>query len=206
MNQAYCPECETEMTKSIVGYLCHGCGAVHGFEKVSTDTLESSGPGSPKKVPASKTSSFARHQPQLHPTDKPKKAQSKITHHVKKFVVPQIAELPKPVDEEHLLATEPKAEPVAPMLPAESAELVTSTQTPAVSKPEPLPTSMPVLEPAPATAAMKEEFSADVASSVMTTKPPEQRRPTSRVKTYIMPVLAGLLVVATLVLGYLVIR
>lgn len=33
--EALCPDCDNELTPSIVGYLCHNCGSVHQFDKVS---------------------------------------------------------------------------------------------------------------------------------------------------------------------------
>lgn len=32
---ALCPDCENELTPSIVGYLCHNCGSIHQFDRVS---------------------------------------------------------------------------------------------------------------------------------------------------------------------------
>lgn len=33
--EALCPDCSEELTPSIVGYLCHNCGSVHQFDKIS---------------------------------------------------------------------------------------------------------------------------------------------------------------------------
>ena len=179
MNQVYCPECNTELTKSIVGYLCHGCGNVHGFEKVSSAAFEhSSGvPANPAPTPA--TSSFAREQDHMHA---PKANPNKLAHKVKKVVVPEIAELPKPVDEEHLLS-------------AQLAESVAPSETP------------PAFVPKAASSAMKEEFSTETAGRALA-YPEEMQAVTSttHMQSYLLPALAGVLVVIALALGYLFIR
>lgn len=99
-----CPECQTALTPSIMGHLCHGCGAVYSFEKMSS-MKATSGPAikSKKSSPEKKPASTSKSSPGSY---LPKSATKKsgVKHHVKKFLVPEIAQLPKPVDESHLLA------------------------------------------------------------------------------------------------------
>jgi hypothetical protein len=197
MNQAYCPECQTELTKSIVGYLCHGCGSVFGFEKTSGDSpistsssSASSGANNSTKAPP-KTSSFARHQSDMHQAPK---QQGKVTHHIKKFVVPKLAtesELPKPVNEDHLLSK------------PESAPSITAKPAQKINDPE----ENKIFVPAPPSAAMKEEFSADVAGTALAYNETETAAATtSTASTYLVPALAGILVVAALFIAYMVLR
>lgn len=103
---ALCPDCNTELTPSIMGYLCHGCGAVHRFAKVGTVQ-----PG----INQFSSNSTRTNQNSSQPPKKENSAKSpsKLTHTVKKFVVPNIAELPKPVDENHLLSDHYDDAPVA---------------------------------------------------------------------------------------------
>lgn len=93
---ALCPDCNTELTPSIMGYLCHGCGAVHRFAKV--------GAAQPITNQFSSNSTQTNQKSsQLPKNEGPAKTPGKLTHAVRQFVVPNITELPKPTDENHLL-------------------------------------------------------------------------------------------------------
>lgn len=87
--EAHCPDCNTELTPSIVGYLCHGCGNVHTFNKVS-ELIRTGSLNTKNNSSASKTSS----QKSSHsvfsnaPISKPQK--TKFRHKLKKAFVPEI--------------------------------------------------------------------------------------------------------------------
>jgi len=110
-----CPDCQAELTPSIMGHLCHGCGALHSFEKISsvkprsasaTKKIKSTGTKSPVKVSSQLTRQPSENLNAAKPTGEipnPKPKKTKIRHKVKKFVVPEITLLPKPVDESHLI-------------------------------------------------------------------------------------------------------
>lgn len=108
----YCPDCNSPLTHSIVGYLCHSCGNVHSHEKAASGQI-SSGP----RPIAIHTSSPVSQKPTQLPqkptvSDRPKSsAKPKFAHKVKHFVVPKITELPKPTDENHQIAA-PLAKPI----------------------------------------------------------------------------------------------
>lgn len=194
MNQAYCPECQTELTKSIVGYLCHGCGSVYGFEKHSGDDAGHSGNSTPTVVKTDssepKTSSFARHQPHIHDSVAPQPKPSKIKHHVKKFVVPQFSdELPKPTDEEHMLPAGSDNDSAIAGKPSEKV--------------------MPLFA-APKSPIANADFNADSAKESLNY--PENVIESQRSETiagpqsYLLPAIAGLLAVAALTIVYLLLR
>jgi len=120
-----CPDCNSDLTPSIVGYLCSDCGAVHSFQKIS-DNVHS---GKNTATIASSTKSKLNQ----NSSQAPKKG---IRHKLKNFVVPRIAELPKPIDESHLIGTRkidtsldqtplgPLAEPGPSVQPDKAPELV----------------------------------------------------------------------------------
>lgn len=95
-----CPDCKSELTPSIVGYLCHNCGAVHNFDKISsaTQSVNPSGTDSESTISNSKTA-----HPQQNIMPSAHLAKPRLKHKLKAFVVPEINKLPKPVDESHLL-------------------------------------------------------------------------------------------------------
>ena len=102
-----CPECQTALTPSIMGHLCHGCGAVYSFEKMSSmkATSGSTTAGeefAPEKETTSKQKPSTKDD--LAGQSEPSRKKSGVKHHVKKFLVPEIAQLPKPIDENHLLS------------------------------------------------------------------------------------------------------
>ncbi len=104
-----CPECQTALTPSIMGHLCHGCGAVYSFEKMSS-----------MKATSGSTTAGEEFAPEKETTTKQKpstkddlagqtessRKKPGVKHHVKKFLVPEIAQLPKPIDENHLLSND----------------------------------------------------------------------------------------------------
>ena len=144
-----CPECQTALTPSIMGHLCHGCGAVYSFEKMSSmkATSGSTTAGeefAPEKETTSKQKPSTKDD--LAGQSEPSRKKSGVKHHVKKFLVPEIAQLPKPIDENHLLsnnasvandnAPSAKAAVAATSLAAESKALdPESTQEVAPAKP-----------------------------------------------------------------------
>ena len=144
-----CPECQTALTPSIMGHLCHGCGAVYSFEKMSSmkATSGSTTAGeefAPEKETTSKQKPTTKDD--LAGQSEPSRKKSGVKHHVKKFLVPEIAQLPKPIDENHLLsnnasvandnAPSAKAEVAVTSLAAESKALdPESTQEAAPAKP-----------------------------------------------------------------------
>lgn len=78
--EAHCPDCNTELIPSIVGYICHNCGTSHSFEKMATHQTHAT----------QKASHHTKHTSHLteivhKPTKKP------IRHKLKRFVVPQVA-------------------------------------------------------------------------------------------------------------------
>lgn len=197
MNVEYCPECNTELTRSIVGYLCHGCGSVYGFEKVASMPISSSAPSKHKKSVHSRHSKFAVVQPDMHPekieaTKKP----GKIRHKVKKFVVPQIAEI-KSLENTAELPAPPIEEQG---LPARLAE--------AAPPPKPSPTDMPVMPPEETYADHHSEYNPHLTEKALS----ELNKDYSPVTTennagsYILPTLAALLVIGALIIAYMVIR
>lgn len=194
MNAEYCPECNTELTRSIVGYLCHGCGSVYGFEKVASMPISSSAAPKHKKSVHSKHSKFAVVQPDMHP-QKPEQP-SKIRHKVKKFVVPQIAEiknlektaeLPAPPVEEH-------------GLPARLAE--------AVPPPKPETSAMPVMPPEETYSIHHSEYNPHLTEKALTELNKDYTPVTTEQSagSYILPAIAGLLVIGALLIAYMVIR
>lgn len=88
----YCPDCNTALTNSIVGYLCHECGGVHRFNKTST----------------------LKTGPKIHSSSSQLKPAKYHKHKaaVKSFIVPKITELPKNPDENHLIAEHATPAPV----------------------------------------------------------------------------------------------
>lgn len=98
-----CPDCNTELTPSIVGYLCHDCGSVHSFEKISS-TRPSSGntPAKPIVKKSSSNQKSRQNEKNVISTKSPSKA-THIKNKVKNFVMPVITGLPKPIDESHLI-------------------------------------------------------------------------------------------------------
>ena len=144
-----CPECQTALTPSIMGHLCHGCGAVYSFEKMSSmkATSGSTTAGeefAPEKETTSKQKPSTKDD--LAGQSEPSRKKSGVKHNVKKFLVPEIAQLPKPIDENHLLsnnasvandnASSTKAVVAATSLAAESKALDSkSTQEAAPAKP-----------------------------------------------------------------------
>lgn len=112
-----CPDCQSELTPSIVGYLCHNCGAVHSFEKISSaipsDALRESSPDTDSTASNPKAT-----QPQQNIMPSDHLAKPRLKHKIKAFVVPEINKLPKPVDESHLLeASYPPMDDDAPQNP-----------------------------------------------------------------------------------------
>ncbi len=102
-----CPDCQTELTPSIMGHLCHGCGAVYSFEKMSSIKATSGSVASSKKSGTEKKAASIVKPTSNNDsggTPKPTHKNSGVRHHLKKFLVPEITELPKPVDESHLLS------------------------------------------------------------------------------------------------------
>ncbi|MBA3678845.1 hypothetical protein H0W80_01450 [Candidatus Saccharibacteria bacterium] len=109
--ESLCPDCNTELTPSIVGYLCHGCGSVHSFEKVAT-ARATSGKASPQKnLSSSKTKVVNQKSSHTAKSTQTQKT-SGITHSVKKFIMPEIAILPKPIDESHLINSHYQDNPI----------------------------------------------------------------------------------------------
>jgi len=100
--ESLCPDCNTKLTPSIVGYLCHGCGSVHSFEKVATVQATSGKAPSQKNSSSSKTKVVNQKSSHTAKSTQTQKT-SGITHSVKKFILPEIAVLPKPIDESHLI-------------------------------------------------------------------------------------------------------
>ncbi|MCX6805672.1 MAG: hypothetical protein NT114_03175 [Patescibacteria group bacterium] len=104
-----CPECQTALTPSIMGHLCHGCGAVYSFEKMSSMKASSGSTTAGEEfVPAKETTSKQKPSIADSLAGEPElsRKRSGVKHHVKKFLVPEIAQLPKPIDENHLLSND----------------------------------------------------------------------------------------------------
>ncbi len=194
MNTQYCPECETELTRSIVGYLCHGCGSVYGFEKVPSMPISSSAPAKHTKSVHTKHSKFAVNQPDMHPSKQVKP--SKIRHHIKKFVVPQVAEI------KNLEKT-----PELPAPPLEEQGLPARLAEPAPHPNQPLPT-MPIVPPEETYAQHHSEYNPHLTEKALSelSKDYSPPAPANSAASYILPALAGLLVVGALVIAYIVIR
>lgn len=179
MQTQYCPECNTELTRSIVGFLCHGCGQMQGFEKIRSHEVHSSShsvSGSTASTPSKPvTSKFAAHQPDMHEsTQTPTKG---VKHQVKKFVVPKFSHELTPENE--LPAAEADEKHLLPAKPAD-------------------------LAPALAVASSNQNLRHEEAeSSLEETHSLEAANPPAG---YLVPALAGILVVTALVLAFIIIR
>lgn len=98
-----CPDCNTELTPSIVGYLCHDCGTTHSFEKMA-NVKQSSGKQPAKPIAQKKPSNQKSSQnSNKSATRQPPTKVAHIKNKVKNFILPVVAELPKPIDESHLI-------------------------------------------------------------------------------------------------------
>lgn len=183
MNQVYCPECETELTKSIVGYLCHGCGSMHGFENMSSTAFPTAGNSVAINDPIE--SSFAPEQASIHDDKTASVKQSSIRHHVNKLLVPKISELQKPIAEDHLL----------------SAHI---TDDNAIKTDEIL-----AYEPPSASEKMKEEFSTDTASHALDDSQTDSTTTSKTSRSNLLPVViivAMITAIATLLAYFLLVR
>jgi len=112
-----CPDCNTELTPSIVGYLCDGCGSVHSFEKLASTQLTS---GKRPAKPIAKTPQSNQKSSQSVKLAGNSKSPTRIAHikkKVKSFVLPVISELPKPIDDSHLLNDHYPADTSIPQTP-----------------------------------------------------------------------------------------
>ncbi len=125
-----CPDCHAELTPSIVGYMCHNCGAVHQIDKIANASPSS-------KLAKKSTSSEEDYKRQFDITPRKNLMSSnapstlKFKHKLHSFVVPKISELPKPIDESHLLeASYPPGDDEISQLPLGQ---------PSEETPEPLP-------------------------------------------------------------------
>lgn len=104
-----CPECQTALTPSIMGHLCHGCGAVYSFEKMSSMKATSGSTTSSEEFALAKENTTKQKpstKDDLAGQTESSRKKSGVKHHVKKFLVPEIAQLPKPIDENHLLSND----------------------------------------------------------------------------------------------------
>jgi len=86
--EVLCPDCDSKLTPSIVGYLCHDCGNVHSFEKIASARSHNIG-GSIKKS-ASTTQLNQKSSHLIEIVHRP--AKKRFRHKIKDFVVPKIAE------------------------------------------------------------------------------------------------------------------
>ncbi len=197
MNVEYCPECNTELTRSIVGYLCHGCGSVYGFEKVASMPIASSAPAKHTKSVHPTHSKFAPDQPDMHAHKADEhKSHSKIRHKVKKFVVPQIAE----IDQLEKTAELPAPPPQNEGLPARLAE--------AAPPPKPNPSAMPIMPPEASYSDHHAEYNPHLTEKALTELNKDYTPVTTEQSagSYILPAIAALLVIAALFIAYMVIR
>ncbi len=125
-----CPDCNSELTPSIVGYMCHNCGAVHQIDKIANASPSSK---LAKKSTFSEESKNRQFDmiPHKNLMSNNSAGTSKFKHKIHGFVVPKISELPKPIDESHLLeASYPPGDDEISQLPLGQ---------PSEETPEPLP-------------------------------------------------------------------
>ena len=88
--EALCPDCNTELTPSIVGYLCHGCGSVHSFNKVSS-SVKTGQNNQSHKVSLKEDLNQKSSRSVFANKDLPKPEKVKFRHKIKKAFVPEIS-------------------------------------------------------------------------------------------------------------------
>lgn len=85
--EALCPDCDNELTPSIVGYLCHNCGSVHQFDKISKQPIPRKTKTDDAIETSSKTNQKSSHKRSMMIDDKSNKSPSKL----KSLFVPRIS-------------------------------------------------------------------------------------------------------------------
>lgn len=101
-----CPECATELTPSIVGYMCHNCGSVVSFDDAKKIKIGAANNKDLKTIQKSApkdqmNQNSSQLQKNVMPKSPPKP--KGLKHSLKRLVVPEISDFPKPIDESHLL-------------------------------------------------------------------------------------------------------
>ncbi len=85
--EALCPDCNNELTPSIVGYLCHNCGTVHQFDRV-TKQRDASIPDQNATIETStklnQKSSQDKHNSKTY-------SSTKSSNRFKDFIIPRIS-------------------------------------------------------------------------------------------------------------------
>lgn len=81
--EALCPDCNNELTPSIVGYLCHNCGSMHQFDKVSKKLTSSKA----AKSEPTETSNRSNQKSSQHVASRKNNSSSKL----RDFIVPRIS-------------------------------------------------------------------------------------------------------------------
>lgn len=89
--EVLCPDCNTPLTPSIVGYLCHGCGNVHSFEKISDATKSGNLVSTQINRNNSKTNQNSSHFSRKSNVAS-KTSKHSFSHKLKKAFVPEITE------------------------------------------------------------------------------------------------------------------
>jgi len=85
--EALCPDCNDELTPSIVGYLCHNCGSVHQFDKVSKQSTSHKTNKHDATETSTKMSQKSSQKVSEPSVTKEYKSQSRL----KRFLVPRIS-------------------------------------------------------------------------------------------------------------------
>lgn len=86
--EALCPDCNDELTPSIVGYLCHNCGSVHQFDRVSKSTNKKLD----QKDSALETSHQSNQKSSHSGAAKPKHNQQQKSSKIRDLFVPRISD------------------------------------------------------------------------------------------------------------------
>lgn len=150
-----------------------------------------------KKSVHSTHSKFAPVQPDMHPEKQEKsKSHSKIRHKVKKFVVPQIVEIQTLEKTPELPAPSIQEQG----LPARLAE--------AAPPPKPSVTAMPIMPPEASYSDHNAEYNPHLTEKALSelNKDYTEVTPEQNAGSYLLPALAGLLVIGALLIAYMVIR
>lgn len=85
--EALCPDCNDELTPSIVGYLCHNCGSVHQFDKVSKQSTSHKD----SKHDITETSAKLSQKSSQKESKSDIKNENKSQGRLKSFLVPRIS-------------------------------------------------------------------------------------------------------------------